>query len=99
VSATLTPKQAEVLRAIHAQSRGHRERQWLRPMDIGARDASHHSATMKRLAAKGLLDREPRNTLTNVYQLGSRGSYVYRITKAGLAAARGPGSGGGRDGR
>jgi hypothetical protein len=31
---------------------------WARPMDIGARDGSHHSATLSGLASHGLVDRK-----------------------------------------
>lgn len=31
---------------------------WARPMDIGARDGSHHSATLGQLARHGLVDRK-----------------------------------------
>jgi predicted transcriptional regulator len=49
----------------------------VRPMDIGGRDASYHSATLKKLVEKGLVERKRRNSLMNA--LGStRGSYVYR---------------------
>jgi hypothetical protein len=50
---------------------------WCRPMDIGGRDGSDHSAVLKRLAEKGYAERCRRNTLRN--EMGSRrGSYVYR---------------------
>lgn len=31
---------------------------WARPMDVGARDGSHHSATLSALASRGLVDRK-----------------------------------------
>jgi len=31
---------------------------WARPMDIGARDGSHHSATLAGLAGRGLAERK-----------------------------------------
>jgi hypothetical protein len=31
---------------------------WARPMDIGGRDGSHHSATLSQLARKGLVERK-----------------------------------------
>jgi hypothetical protein len=31
---------------------------WARPMDVGARDGSHHSATLSQLASKGLAERK-----------------------------------------
>lgn len=32
--------------------------EWARPMDIGARDGSHHSTTLNSLAKRGLVDRK-----------------------------------------
>lgn len=31
---------------------------WARPMDVGARDGSHHSATLAGLAKRGLVERK-----------------------------------------
>ena len=56
---------------------------WVRPMDVGGTDGSHHSRTLARLSEQGLAERRKRNTLTNVVVGGRRGSYVYRITEAG----------------
>jgi len=71
---------------------------WARPMDIGARDGSHHTATLRALVNKGLAERRLRGSLPNEIR-GSelferlakikrsrhapRGSYIYRITAAG----------------
>jgi predicted transcriptional regulator len=60
---------------------------WLRPMDLGARDASYHSATLKRLADQGLVERLLRGTLRNEIG-GGRGSYVYKATKLGRQMAK-----------
>lgn len=75
---------------------------WLRPMDLGARDQSHHTTTLKQLIAKGYAERKLRGSLLNdlrgpaLYrQLANikrqrthpRGSYVYRVTDAGRARA------------
>jgi hypothetical protein len=48
----LSDRQRDVLDslAIHGD--------WARPMDIGARDGSHHSATLSRLARQGLVERK-----------------------------------------
>jgi predicted transcriptional regulator len=55
---------------------------WLRPMDLGGTDASAHSRRLRRLVSMGLVERKRRDSIMN--NLGSRrGSYVYRITKAG----------------
>ena len=71
---------------------------WARPMDIGARDGSHHTTTLRSLVKKGLAERRLRGSLLNeirgseLYDRLSkikrgrsapRGSYVYRITSAG----------------
>jgi hypothetical protein len=50
---------------------------WVRPMDIGGRDGSDHSAILKRLAAKGYAERRRRNSLMNALN-SRRGSYEYR---------------------
>lgn len=55
---------------------------WVRPMDIGGSDASHHSATLRRLVSRGYVERRRRSATS------SRPSYEYRITDAGNAAAR-----------
>lgn len=63
-----------------------REMRWCRPMDLGATDASSHSARLKRLVAKGLVQRERRNTICNMIVRSARGSYLYSITEAGQRA-------------
>jgi len=47
---------------------------WARPMDIGARDQSWHSAVLNQLVRKGLVERTHR---------GSDRSFLYRLTDAG----------------
>lgn len=59
---------------------------WSRPMDLGAHDGSNHSARLKRLAAKGLVSRERRNSICNEVMRSARGSYIYSITENGRAA-------------
>lgn len=71
---------------------------WARPMDIGARDGSHHTMTLRALVKKGLAERRLRGSLLNQirgselyewlskrkrHRSNPRGSYVYRITRAG----------------
>ncbi|MDF2506248.1 MAG: hypothetical protein K0Q52_107 [Microbacterium sp.] len=68
----LTELQLEVLDQVGTR--------WLRPMDMGARDGSHHSAVLAALVRKGLVERTQRGGLAY-----ARGSYVYRITTQGLA--------------
>jgi hypothetical protein len=48
----LTPRQLDVLDSLKVLGN------WARPMDIGARDSSHHSATLSRLANHGLVERK-----------------------------------------
>lgn len=74
---------------------------WARPMDIGARDGSHHTMALRALMTKGLAERRLRGSLLNqirgsaLYDRLSkikrgrhapRGSYVYRITRVGRKA-------------
>jgi len=55
------------------------EGKFVRPMDVGAYDASHHSQTMKRLCEKGLLFRKPwGGHIRNIYR--------YRLPGAGALA-------------
>lgn len=64
-------------------------RGWVRPMDIGGTNGSHHAQTLARLCRKGLAKRRPRPTLMNVLIHPKRPrSYRYRITRAGRAALR-----------
>lgn len=76
----LTSRQLEVLRTLAAC-----QLRWARPMDVGGRDDSHHSKTLKALARRGLVIRRRRNTLMNMLR-SRRGSYVYRIAENGRAA-------------
>jgi hypothetical protein len=65
----LTSQQAEVFELLD-------DEEWLRPMDIGGRDGSHHSNTLAALVRKRLVERKARSSW------GTRGSYVYRrVTK------------------
>jgi hypothetical protein len=71
---------------------------WARPMDIGARDGSHHTMTLRALVNKGFAERRLRGSLINQIRGSAlydrlakikrgrhapRGSYVYRITRVG----------------
>lgn len=69
----LTQRQQDVLDSLA----GHLS--WLRPMDIGGRDSSHHSQTLAGLAQKDLVERKHRSGST---------AWLYRITEAGEAARR-----------
>jgi hypothetical protein len=73
---------------------------WARPMDVGAFDGSHHTATLRALMKKGLVERKLRGSLLNQIRGSAcyeawgkikkrgrsapRGSYEYRVTAAGL---------------
>lgn len=73
MASELTPREAEVFYQVPEC--------WARPMDIGGRDGSDHSAVLKRLVRKGYVEKRRRNTWMNM--LGSsRGSYEYRRVRA-----------------
>jgi hypothetical protein len=52
---------------------------WVKPMDCGGRNNSHHSRTLTKLAKRGLAEREAPWSLSMV-----RGSCRYRINDAGI---------------
>jgi hypothetical protein len=93
VSDRYTLQQLEVLRSLRMS--GH---EWHRPMDIGARNGSHHHGTLSALIRKGAVIRRCRGglmaNLTGTFDgpLGQtvragRGSYVYALTDKGRADA------------
>ena len=100
--ATLTANQLEVLRdlarllerpdlcsrrGVTSTRCGIARSAWATPLDFGGRSRSHHSATAKRLAQMGLVDRYNYHTdQLNNFAGCVKGACVYRITKAGLAA-------------
>ena len=101
MSVSITPKQEDVLDSLAGF--GGRKREWARPMDIGARDGSHHTATLRALIAKKLVERRLRGSLINSLRgqacydawakvkrgrHAPRGSYTYRLTKRGWKVAR-----------
>lgn len=57
---------------------------WFKPMNVGGRNGSHHSRTLRKLERKGLIESE-RMTWAGA---SSRGSRRYRITEPGLKAHR-----------
>ena len=69
---TLTDKQFDVLWQLDDEI-------FLKPMDFGAYDASHHSGTARRRAAKGLVEVEG-------YAAWCRRVNTYRRTPAGKTA-------------
>lgn len=78
------------------------DERWLRPMDVGGRDGSHHSNTLAQLARAGLAERKKScHCGPGSYResellaagktprwpwCGCKGSCTYRRTKAGAAA-------------
>lgn len=86
----MTDNEREVLIELDACKR--RGPEWARPMDLGGRDASHHSGTLKRLVAQGLAATRQYGgeaatgpgawEKTKVW----RGARVYRITPEGHRA-------------
>ena len=54
------------------------EVRWGTPLDFGASNSSHHSATFHKLARRGLVEIKTRSS-------GSRGSKLYRASEAGVA--------------
>lgn len=84
----MSERQREVLEALGALTE---KGNFVRPMDLGGRDGSHHSKTLRGLVTDGLAERQPRDTLANFlrgYGLDSprARSWLYRITPAGLQA-------------
>lgn len=55
----LTDRQRDVLAALAIYDG------WARPMDVGARDGSHHCMTLRALVKKGLAERKLRGSLLN----------------------------------
>lgn len=100
-AAVITAKQKDVLASLATY--GGSAREWARPMDIGARDGSHHTATLRALIAKKLVERKLRGSLINSLRgqecydawakvkrgrHAPRGSYTYRLTPQGWKVAR-----------
>ena len=76
----VTNRQRGILETLNDQD------DWLRPMDIGGSDGSHHSSTLRQLWKKGLVQRRPRGTLLNWLNHTSENhahSFEYKITTEG----------------
>lgn len=101
----LNEKERDVLEYLAAFARGRSAAilgGWARPLDIGGRDASHHSNTLRRLAERGLVDMKQRGTdepwsVEKIKNMKGRfarrnirgargGPKEYRINDAGQAA-------------
>ena len=72
----LTERDIVVLRDLASSEIDRWHDGWARPMDVGGRDASHHSATLKKLARHGLAEQKERAGWC-------RPSYLYRVTVHG----------------
>jgi hypothetical protein len=85
----LTTREAEVLGPLHAHLgkfasvalSGVAEPGWCRCRDIGGTRDSHHSLTLRRLAAKGLVETM---TLEATARALSKPLLAYRINRAGI---------------
>ena len=70
----LPERQRDILAALAIDDGG-----WVRPMDVGATDGSHHGMTLRALVKKGLAERKLRGSLLNQI----RGTELYeRLAKA-----------------
>lgn len=76
----LTERQAAFLAEV--QQHGFDIGEWFRPMDIGGHNRSDHSALLRELAAKGLIDVRWRMGPGGKW---SRGSKLYRLNETGRA--------------
>lgn len=74
---TLTDRQTEMLRELAAWHRT--EKIGARPLDLGAHNGSHHSATLTRLVQLGLVERKERSAYN------TRKSFRYSLTESGYA--------------
>jgi hypothetical protein len=88
----LTPNQIDVLESLEwANIRSSYPLQWARPLDLGATNSSHHSATLAALAKKGLVqfkqrgEADPPPGENGRKRFRTRGSKCYRITPEGIA--------------
>lgn len=80
----MTPAEAAILQALFDARTGRQgTRAWLRPMDFGGHNNSHHGRTATRMVAKGWVQREKRWISLS---RGPRGSFHYRITASGAQA-------------
>lgn len=77
----MTDREASILARMEPPP-GERPR-WLRPMDVGGSDKSGHAEVLKRMAAKGWVDRRRR---APVVVTPRRASFEYRLTAAGQRA-------------
>jgi chromosome segregation and condensation protein ScpB len=70
----LTERDADVLWCLPLK-------EWVTPFAVGGTDASHHSATLRKLERRGMVERKRRSGWV-------RRSFLYRLTSKGDAAYR-----------
>lgn len=73
----LTDRQTELLHELAAWHRTNKN--GARPLDLGAHNGSHHSATLTRLVRLGLVERKERAAYS------TRKSFRYSLADAGYA--------------
>lgn len=88
----LTDRDLDTLEELAAANRDRLkhdiEEGWAKPMDIGASDASHHSATLKKLVRRGLVDIRDASTKRPGASRYYRAGCWYRINLNGLDAIK-----------
>lgn len=72
----LTENQEDILVDLYQDTEEGESPRWVRPLDIGGRDGSHHSSTLRQLERKGLVESKKRSS-------GYRDSRLYRISEEG----------------
>ncbi|WP_131823277.1 hypothetical protein [Mycobacteroides chelonae] len=80
MTTTLTETQHQFLADFYLC--GTDEGEWVRPMDIGGRNGSNHSALLSQLERHGFVESRVRST-------GVRGSKLYRLTASGRSLGAG----------
>lgn len=87
----LNERQIETLcDLLWANVTGKTTKPWVTPMEVGASNASHHSATLNSLAVRGLAQWKQRGAPDplsgqNGQKHHGRGAKAYRITPGGIA--------------
>lgn len=80
----ITTRDIDTLRELEAACRNYVNvtgEDWVKPLDLGSWNGSHHSATLRKLAGRGLVEAS-RKPMRN----GCRPGIRYRITGAGRDA-------------
>ena len=90
--ACLTERDIDTLKGLDAACQNYATvygpcEDWVRTMDAGGTNGSHHSATLQKLWRYGLAERQKNGTVLAVGRKSRiKGSDRYRITAAGRAA-------------